>query len=242
MLIPNLSRAIQSFAAVPGEDPEIRSEKNAILLVASSCTVAGSIWAVMYVAIYGPSVTSLLPALFSVIVGTAIVLTHLTKNHKIAIYAQILAIMLITTAIQWSIGGIADSGFVIVWALLGPLGAIIFLSPKEATAAFLIYLLVLLVTVGFDGYLSERALASSAQLRAFYFTLNLGVSATVIFFFVGYVARSMISHRAVANLLLLNVLPAQIAKRLKANEGIIADQYPSVSILFADAVDSRRRA
>ena len=42
MLIPDLSQAIQSFAAVPGEDPEVRSEKNAILLVASSCTVASA--------------------------------------------------------------------------------------------------------------------------------------------------------------------------------------------------------
>jgi len=40
MLILNLSRAIQSFASVPGEDPEVRSEKSSILLVALSCTVA----------------------------------------------------------------------------------------------------------------------------------------------------------------------------------------------------------
>lgn len=37
--------------------------------------------------------------------------------------------------------------------------------------------------------------------------------------------------------LLLNVLPAEIAKRLKAGEEIIADRYESASVLFADIVD-----
>ena len=37
--------------------------------------------------------------------------------------------------------------------------------------------------------------------------------------------------------LLLNVLPAPVAERLKREEGIIADAYAEVSILFADLVD-----
>jgi len=37
--------------------------------------------------------------------------------------------------------------------------------------------------------------------------------------------------------LLLNILPAPIAKRLKENVGIIADSYQNVSVLFADIVD-----
>jgi class 3 adenylate cyclase len=37
--------------------------------------------------------------------------------------------------------------------------------------------------------------------------------------------------------LLLNVLPAPIAARLKAGEGVIADAFPEVTVLFADLVD-----
>jgi class 3 adenylate cyclase len=37
--------------------------------------------------------------------------------------------------------------------------------------------------------------------------------------------------------LLLNILPASIADRLKQNEDIIADIFPEVSLLFADIVD-----
>src|SRR5438093_751540 len=37
--------------------------------------------------------------------------------------------------------------------------------------------------------------------------------------------------------LLLNILPAPIAKRLKENSGIIADSYKNVTVLFADIVE-----
>jgi class 3 adenylate cyclase len=42
--------------------------------------------------------------------------------------------------------------------------------------------------------------------------------------------------------LLLNVLPAPIAARLKQAEGVIADGFPDVTVLFADIVDFTRRS
>jgi class 3 adenylate cyclase len=42
--------------------------------------------------------------------------------------------------------------------------------------------------------------------------------------------------------LLLNVLPAPIAGRLKQTEGVIADGFPDVTVLFADIVDFTRRS
>jgi class 3 adenylate cyclase len=42
--------------------------------------------------------------------------------------------------------------------------------------------------------------------------------------------------------LLLNVLPAPIATRLKAGEPVIADAFPQVTVLFADIVDFTRRS
>jgi class 3 adenylate cyclase len=42
--------------------------------------------------------------------------------------------------------------------------------------------------------------------------------------------------------LLLNVLPAPIATRLKQHEDVIADGFPEVTVLFADLVDFTRRS
>lgn len=43
-------------------------------------------------------------------------------------------------------------------------------------------------------------------------------------------------ERAESERLLLNILPAPIAERLKADSGVIADRFDSVSVLFSDIV------
>lgn len=60
----------------------------------------------MYFVLFGLSLTTILPFSFVIIVGSALIISHLSKNHHYAIYAQIICIIYITTLIQWSIGGV----------------------------------------------------------------------------------------------------------------------------------------
>lgn len=238
ILIRTISKAIQRFASEPDEGQETRSEKNAILLVASSCCIAGLGWAAMYGVVYGFALITALPIFFVLVVGASILLSHLTRKHQIAVYAQISGIMVFTTAIQWSIGGIFDSGIVLIWAFTGPLVALMFLSFRSAGIWFTLYVLIILATVVLDGYFSSQADPSSDALRRFYFTLNLGIAFLVVFVFAGYFVTSTLRERALANQLLLSVLPATIAERLKRGSGLVADSYASASVLFADGVGS----
>lgn len=48
--------------------------------------------------------------------------------------------------------------------------------------------------------------------------------------------KQLEEERAKSEALLLNILPAPIAERLKADENIIADSFPNVTVLFADIV------
>jgi adenylate cyclase len=74
------------------------------------------------------------------------------------------------------------------------------------------------------------------------------VSNTAMFAAVLVLGEAVRSRRALAleqersEGLLLNVLPAPIAARLKAGEGVIADAFPEVTVLFADLVDFTRRS
>jgi class 3 adenylate cyclase len=49
--------------------------------------------------------------------------------------------------------------------------------------------------------------------------------------------RLLLAEQARSEGLLLNVLPAPIADRLKGGEQVIADRFPEVTVLFADLVD-----
>jgi class 3 adenylate cyclase len=54
--------------------------------------------------------------------------------------------------------------------------------------------------------------------------------------------RLLLAEQERSERLLLNVLPAPVADRLKAGEEPIADRFPEVTVLFADLVDFTRRS
>lgn len=192
----------------------------------------------LYLVVFGWGLTAALPALFVVIVGASMAVAHITRDHLVAVYAEIVCIILITVLIQWSIGGVFDSGFVMVWALVGPLASLMFRSRRESAVWFGVFAAVLALTVGLDDVLSDRALEVSPTTSIVFFAMNLGVMSFVVFVFARHFVSAALHERARANRLLLNVLPTQIAEELKQRDGTIAREHGSVSVLFADIVGS----
>lgn len=225
-----------AFAYSPDDSDEIRLEKLAILLVAGSCCFAGSIWTQLYLFVFGPGLTAALPAIFVILVGASLVVSHYTKKHRYAVYAQIICIMYITMFIQWSIGGVFDSGFVMIWAFLGPIIALMFQSSRKAFYWFLAYLFNLVITVVFSDYFAQFGHAVDEQTKTLFFLMNLGICSIVVFVFASYFVNAALTERDRANGLLLNILPAPIAKRLKLRESPISDEFDSITVLFADIV------
>lgn len=225
------------FAAREGDSEEIRLEKSAIALVSSACCLAGLLWTAMYLALFGPSLTTALPGAFVVIVGAALALSHRTGNHRWVVYAQIICIIQITVLIQWSIGSPQDSGFVMVWSLLGPMGAFIFFSPRESVAWLVFTLANLLITALLQPELGPGHEVSEAVQRGL-LVMNGTFSTLVLFGFAGYFVQTARRERARAEALILNTLPVPVANRLRAGETLIADEVPDASVLFADMVGS----
>lgn len=227
-----------SFAHDPVDSAEVQVEKLAAFIVAGLSCVAGVGWTVMYTAVFGWGLTAALPFIFTLIVGTSLVVAHVQRDHRYAVYAQIICIIYITTFIQWSIGGVSDSGFVLAWAFIGPIVALVFFSLRQSLAWFGLYLVNVVITVAFDGTFAANAQdVGEGTLRVFV-ALNLGVSSLVVFVFAGFFVTEALRERERANRLLLNVLPKEIAPILKESDATIADHFESASVLFADIVGS----
>ncbi|MHA1554961.1 MAG: adenylate/guanylate cyclase domain-containing protein [Alphaproteobacteria bacterium] len=194
-------------------------------------------WGGTYLVIFGAGLTAALPLFFSLIVGSSLVVAHLTRNHIIAIYSQITCILYVTTFIQWSIGSVFDSGFVMVWAFLAPLIALMYLSLAQSVAWLALYLVNIVLSVVFSDFFVAHGQQVSEQMQATFYVMNLSIAAIVVFGFASYFVRSAMNEKAKADRLLLNILPAKTARALKAGEGAIAEEYPDVSVLFADIVN-----
>lgn len=230
------------FAYDVNDSDEIRLEKQSIFLVACSCCIAGVLWSLTYLHFFGPGLVTALPLVFSTVVGSALVVSHLRRDHRFAIYAQLIGIIYVPTMLQWNIGGAFDSGLVIAWGLCGPITALMFFSPAKSAFWLGLYLLNIVITAVADDRFAAQALQVADDTRVLFFLMNLGVSAIVVFVFASYFVATAIKERSKANQLLLNILPASVAQTLKRRSGVIAEHHENVSVLFADIVDFTRYA
>jgi guanylate cyclase len=226
------------FAHNPGDSDQVRLEKQVIFLVASSCTLAGVIWTLMYIWIFGWGLIASLPLAFVVFVGGSLIVSQLTKNHHIAVLIQILFIMYITAGIQWLVGSAWDSGLVLVWSFCGPIAALIFYSTRTSIFFFVLFLVNVVITALGDDYFAAHGPGTTPGVASFLFMMNMGAASATVFLFAGFFMTSSVRERDRAEGLLLNILPRAIAPRLKNGQKTIADQYESASVLFADMVGS----
>jgi hypothetical protein len=229
---------VDSFAFDPLDTEDVRLEKKSIFIAAGACSLAGLAWSAMYWAFFGWGFVTALPLTFTTVVGTALFASHTTKNHRYAVHAEIFCIMYVSMAIQRGMGSVFDSGIVSLWAFLAPVLALIFYMPRVAVFWFILFLINLGITVGFDDFFGRHGLEVRGRVQIFLFAMNLGVASLVVFAVTGYFVRTAAAEKARAERLLLAILPRPIAERLKAREGTIADNCDSASVLFADMVGS----
>jgi adenylate cyclase len=79
------------------------------------------------------------------------------KTLNFNFFRQIqLSIFLFTPFVaQWSIGSFIDASGISLWALLAPIGAVLFIGPRESAAWFFAYVFLTVLSGGFDYYLAD---------------------------------------------------------------------------------------
>jgi class 3 adenylate cyclase len=151
--------------------------------------------------------------------------------------------LLLPFALQWSLGGFEASSAVCIWALTSPLGALLFMDARRSLPWFVAFGALVAVSAAIDPALANGAADMPNAVVVTFFALNiLGTSTTAYALLTYFVRARERAHRALeaeqakSERLLLNVLPKPVAARLKEREGIIADDFPAATVLFADIV------
>jgi adenylate cyclase len=111
-----------------------------------------------------------------------------------------------------------------------------FSSARHSISWFGAYAVILVLSGLLDPHFSPAS-KMPTSVKITFFVLNLtGVSATA-FLLLRFFVFERDKERAKSERLLLNVLPASVAARLRESEGTIADGFDEVTVLFADIVD-----
>jgi serine phosphatase RsbU (regulator of sigma subunit) len=163
---------------------EQRLRKVVLLLLAGIYTILGLLWGSTYLALGLPLAGSI-PLAYSVISGAGILYFLRSRHYGILCYIQLLLILLLPFFLQWSLGGFAVSGAVILWAILSPIGALMFAGTTRSIPWFLAYML-LVVLSGITGGRDVSHAVLPPLVTAISFVMNIGAVSAIVFILLRY--------------------------------------------------------
>lgn len=218
---------------------DARLRKEALALAAVVISLLSCFWVATY-AVLGLWLSAAIPFFYQVASAIGLFALARTCRETLLRTSQLTMMLLLPFLLQWSLGGFVESSAVALWALGAPFGALVFQGARESVPWFGAFLVLLGISAVVDPLLPTDADIPSPLPVAF-FALNVAGIAFTAFLLLQYFVRgrerahaALVAERERSERLLLNVLPAAIAERLKSETGIIADRHAEVSVLFAD--------
>lgn len=132
------------------------------------------------------------------------------------------------------LGGVLEAEFTIAWAILAVIGALIALDRRAAFVWFVVVVLSMVLAAVLPEWVEPATETASVPLSSLMATL-IGLS---VFSYAGmaYFVRQRDRFQKESDDLLHNILPDEIATRLKADHSMIAEDFEEASVLFADVV------
>jgi adenylate cyclase len=218
----------------PDDAPELRRQKR--LLVAFSLAVMppDPVWSSIYY-VFGEMTAAIIPMVYIPLTAANLAVFARTRDFARARQGQSFIILLLPFLLHVALGGFHLSSAVVLWSVLSPFCALVFGGVVAGTR----WLVAFAVTVGLAAILQLRpANGLPEPLVTGFFVANIATISGVAFGLLASYARQLAAERERSERLLLNVLPAQIAARLRERQEVIADAYEAATVIFADVVNS----
>ncbi len=255
----SLLDGIRQAGILPGDSEELQLQKSLLIFATGLISFASMLWLLIYWQL-GPRFSSTIPFAFQLLLVGNLALYLRSHNFGVFRVVQISLFLFVPFVAQWSMGNFVTASGISLWALLAPIGAVLFIGAREALAWFVAYLFLTALSGFFDYMLADAAPANDfkvpLQTSVVFFVLNFAAVSTIVFLLVRYAAiekkkaqerlegahRDLQAEQERSERLLLNILPGPIAERLKNQDQTIADGFADVSVMFVDIVNFTRIA
>ena len=230
------------LGALPSDTPDEALRKEILVLSAGVISALAIVWVVTYWAL-GLYVSAAIPFAYQVVSVLNLLVFARTKRYRFFRMCELGLSLLLPFLLQLSLGGFLPSSGVILWSFTAAVGALLFAERGQAIRWFIAFLVTVGLAGALDPLLANEADIPRAIVIIFFVANVLGVTGTCYLLLQYFVrereryAEALAVERERSERLLLNVLPEEIATRLKSGEPTIADRVPDVGVLFADIVD-----
>jgi class 3 adenylate cyclase len=234
---------LRRMSMAPHDSQELQLKKFTLLIITMSCCVAAPIWSYSYYLV-GLRLSAFVPLVYVAVVAPFIVLFSFTKNEKVLVNVQLIAIFLCPVVMQWLAGGFMKGGVIILWSFLAPLSALIFHDIRKARLWMGLVVAAIVATAWFNNYFEKFGENMDRSQKILLDTMNLAGATLVIYFAIQYFVKTINKNNRLleeekqkSDSLLLNILPAQVAEELKKSGKTHPTLYQDTTIIFTDFKD-----
>ncbi len=240
---------------ISSEDSEQQKLNKTLAIFASGLMGFGAmLWLAIYWAM-GIKFSATVPLIYLLVSAGSLALYLWKRNFELFRFIQVSLFLFVPFIMQWSIGSYVSSSGVMLWALLAPVGVMIFQGPRDSLPWFFAYIVMTGISGFFDYYLSEGVQHGvTMQSVAVFFSLNFAAVSTIVYLLISYFVNQrdklqarvdeqyklLQEEQEKSERLLLNILPGPIAQRLKKQHSTIADGFSDVTVMFADIINFTR--
>lgn len=250
---PSFMTRLKQAGIEPGDSERERLNKTLLVFATGLISVTSAVWLMIY-GVLGTNLSSTLPFVYQLLLTGNLINYIRSGNFPRFRSSQLGLFLLAPFVMQWAIGDFIHASGVILWGLLAPFGAMLCLGIRESLGWFLAWVLLTLIS-GLSEFMSVLSASSGMvdiplKTSTGFFALNFVAVASIIFILLRYsilekervsaslaeAHQDLIREQARSERLLLNILPAAIAARLKDAEHTIADGFEHASVMFVDLV------
>ncbi len=230
---------------------EDKLRKSLLIFACAFMNLAVVLWLAIYW-MMGLHFSANVPMGYQLISVISLIYYFKTKRFETFRFVQLSLFLFAPFIMQWTIGSSVTSSGVMLWALLAPIGALVVSSWRESVPWFFAYIVMTVISGAFDYFLSPGGEAGvPMKTIGVFFALNFAAMSSIIYFLVRHFVvetekiktqldeqhQLLAEEQKKSERVLFNVLPSNIAYRLKNNPGLIADGYADVTVMFADLVN-----
>ena len=166
--------------------------------------------------------------------GALLLMRRYPQLFRIAIYGVFtgdIASDMIDTLLT---GGLFESGLQVIWSLIAVLGSLVALRVQDAFIWFGIFITAVAVAAASSSFIDPTYVRDNPTLDGAIAIIGVTI---ILFAVMAYFVRQRDRFQRQSDDLLYNILPGEIADRLKEDSGMIAERFDDVSVLFADVVN-----
>src|SRR6266508_3915378 len=225
--------ALLSIGAYPEESETQRARRRIIL---ATTWVASLLTALTILSEFASRLLWVALSDTWIIVVTAVMLMglHLRPRRFVLAINLLLGTVFVVGLIKTALfGGLVESGLIVIFNLAIVLAALLALGYRAASWWFAAFVASVVYAASIHNRIDPLYDPRPTSVTAFYL-IALGVLTFVV---TVYFVRQRDRFQKQSDDLLHNILPDEIAARLKANASMVADSFESASVLFADVVD-----